>query len=68
MLGFAVAAVVFFALIVTASLLVSALSREALRPVRMTGHAVRRWSGYLLITVGMWFIVLAVLPSPILGS
>jgi hypothetical protein len=48
--------------------LVSALSREALRPVRMTGHVVRRWSGYLLITVGMWFIVLAVLPSPILGS
>jgi hypothetical protein len=34
----------------------------------MTGHVVRRWSGYLLITVGMWFIVLAVLPSPILGS
>lgn len=67
-LGFAVAAVVFIALLVSASVVVSSVSSEALRPVRMTGHAVRRWSGFVLIAVGVWFIVLAFLPSPILGG
>ena len=65
-LGFAVAAVVFVSLLVTASVLVSTVSRESLRPVRMTGHAVRRWSGFVLIAVGIWFVVLALLPGPIL--
>jgi hypothetical protein len=67
-LGFATAAVVFVALLVAASVAVSLVSSEAMRPVRMTGHAVRRWSGYVMIAVGIWFIVLAFLPSPILGS
>ncbi len=65
-IAFAIAAVVFVALLVAASVAVSTISREALRPLRMTGPAVRRASGYLLIVVGIWFIVLAFLPNPIL--
>jgi hypothetical protein len=64
--AFATTAVVFVALLITAAVVVSAVSTEALKPVRMTGSAVRRWSGYVLIAVGAWFVVLAVVPSPIL--
>jgi hypothetical protein len=64
--AFATTAVVFGALLITAAVVVSSVSTEALRPVRMTGTAVRRWSGYVLIAVGAWFVVLAVVPSPIL--
>ena len=67
-LGFSVAAFFFVALLVTASVVVSSVSSDALRPVRMTGHVVQRWSGYVLIGVGIWFIVLAFLPTPILGA
>jgi hypothetical protein len=64
--AFATTAVVFVALLITAAVVVSSVSAEALRPVRMTGTAVRRWSGYVLIAIGAWFVVLAVVPSPIL--
>lgn len=58
---------VFAILLLAASVVVSTASVEALRPVRMTGHAVKRWSGFVLMAVGAWFVLLAVLPSPILG-
>lgn len=58
----------FAILLVTASVVVSIASTEALRPVRMTGSAVKQWSGYMLLTVGAWFVLLAVVPNPILGS
>ena len=67
-MAFATAAVVFVGLLVTASVAVSVVSNEALRPVRLTGPAVRRWSGFVLVAVGAWFVLLAVIPSPILGS
>ena len=66
--AFTTTAVVFATLLITASVVVSTVSVEALRPVRMTGPAVKRWSGYVLLALGVWFILLAVLPSPILGS
>ncbi len=66
--AFATAALVFAALLFTAAVVVSSVSADALRPMRMTGPAVRRWSGYVLIAVGAWFIVIAIVPSPILGS
>jgi hypothetical protein len=64
--AFATTAVVFVTLLITAAVVVSSVSAEALKPVRMTGTTVRRWSGYVLIAVGAWFVVLAVVPSPIL--
>ncbi|HEX6301234.1 MAG TPA: hypothetical protein VF148_12275 [Acidimicrobiia bacterium] len=58
----------FSLLLVAGSLVVSSVQAEALRPVRMTGPAVRRWGGWVLVAVGVWFLVLAVLPRPLLGS
>jgi hypothetical protein len=55
-------------LLVTASIVVSTVKAETLRPARMAGPAVKRWSGFVLIGVGAWFIVLSALPGPILGS
>jgi hypothetical protein len=66
--AFATAALVFATLLFAAAVVVSSVSSDALRPIRMTGTAVRRWSGYVLMGVGAWFIVLAIVPSPILGS
>lgn len=68
MAAFATAAVVLVALLVTASVVVSLVSSDTLRPVRLTGGAVRRWSGFVLIVVGIWFLLLAVLPGPVLGA
>lgn len=51
-----------------AAVVVSTVSIEVLRPMRLAGPAVRRWGGYVLLGVGTWFAVLAVLPGPILGA
>lgn len=66
MLAFTTAAAVFVTLIVTASVAVSFMNADALRPVRTTGPTVKRWSGYVLIAVGLWFILLAAVSGPIL--
>ncbi len=66
--AFATVAVVFAALLVTASVTVATATTEVLRPIRMSGSTVKRWSGLVLLFVGAWFIVLATLPSPILGG
>lgn len=68
MLAFATAAAVFVTLIVTASVAVSFMNADALRPVRTTGPTVKRWSGYVLIAVGFWFILLAAASGPVLLS
>jgi hypothetical protein len=60
------AAGVFVALLVAASVTVTVVSTVSLKPLRMTGPAVRRLGGYLLTLVGAWFIVLAALSSPFL--
>jgi len=60
--------VIFAALLLTASVVVAAPKSERLQPIRMAGPAVKRWSGYLLVGVGIWFVLLATLPSPIIGS
>lgn len=56
----------FSVLLVAASIIVSVVSADLLRSIRMTGHAIKRWSGYLLIVVGIWFVALTILPEPIL--
>lgn len=68
MSAFATTAFVFIALLLTGSVVVSLVSKEVLTPLRMTGSAVRTWSGYVLVLVGVWFVVLAFLPSPVIGS
>lgn len=64
--AFLTTAIVFATLLVAASIMVSVVSVELLTPIRMTGHTVKRWSGYLLVVVGIWFVALAVLSDPIL--
>ena len=66
--AFATVAVVFAALLVAASVTVATATTEVLRPIRMSGSTVKRWSGFVLLFVGAWFIVLATLPSPILDG
>ena len=66
--AFATVAMVFAALLVAASVTVATATTEVLRPIRMSGSTVKRWSGFVLLFVGAWFIVLATLPSPILGG
>ncbi|MFQ5555170.1 MAG: hypothetical protein ACE5GC_07370 [Acidimicrobiia bacterium] len=59
---------IFVVLLMAASVTVSVASDAALRPVRMTGAAVKRWGGVVLVAVGGWFILLAGLPTPVLGA
>ena len=66
--AFATVAMVFAALLIAASVTVATATTEVLRPIRMSGSTVKRWSGFVLLFVGAWFIVLATLPSPILGG
>lgn len=65
--AFTTAALVFVVLLISGSLVVSLVQSETLRPIRMTGPAVRRWGGFVLMAVGAWFVLLAVVPGPILG-
>jgi len=58
---------VFGGLLVIASVGVAAVTGDRLRPVRMVGPTVKRWGGSVLIAVGAWFVLLAALPSPLIG-
>ena len=62
----AIAASVFVLLLFAASITVSVVSNEWIRPVRMVGGGVRRWSGFVLIFVGVWFLILSTLSSPVI--
>lgn len=64
--AFTTTIIVFAVLLVTASVVVSTVTVETSRTIRMTGPAVKCWSGYILLTVGAWFIFLALLSDPIL--
>lgn len=52
----------FIALLVTAALIVPRVAIEAIRPLRMVGPAVKHWSGWVLVVVGGWFLLIAVTP------
>ena len=62
----ALAAFVFVVLLFVASIAVSFAWSEWIRPARMVGGGVRRWSGFILMFVGGWFLLLSILPSPII--
>ena len=64
----ATAALVFVVLLVMASILVSAVDATSFQPMRMVGPTLKRWSGFVLVAVGVWFVTLATLSDPILGS
>ncbi len=65
--AFATTAVVFLSLLLVASIGVTTLKSRFLSPVRMVGSSVKKSSGYVLMAVGVWFIVLAASPSPTFG-
>lgn len=60
----ATSAVVFLVLLLITSLTVPLLTAETRGPLRMVGPAVRRWGGYVMIVVGLWFLILVFLPRP----
>ena len=64
--AFAAVSAVFTLLIASALLGVAAVTGDTLRPVRMVGSSVRKWAGLILISVGLWFFALALLPSPLI--
>jgi protein-S-isoprenylcysteine O-methyltransferase Ste14 len=63
-LAIAGSAVVFLLLLLSASVAVPLLTAEMRGPLRMVGPAVRRWGGYVMMVVGLWFLVLAFLTRP----
>ncbi len=65
-LAFGVSAMVFVALILVASLAVAYLDADTFRSVRSTGPTVKRWSGLVLVAVGLWFVTLALVAGPVL--
>jgi len=66
--GFGLAAFVFVSLLIGASFTVNSVSSTALKPIRMSGGAVKTFSGYVLMVVGGWFLTLAFLSTPIIGG
>jgi len=66
--AYTAAAAVFASLLIGASFTVTTVRSSALRPIKMAGPAVKRFSGFVLLAVGVWFTVLAFLPSPIIGG
>lgn len=62
----AFAAGTFLVLLIVASIAVTVASTEWIKPARMVGGGVRRWSGFALIAVGSWFLLLSILPTPII--
>jgi hypothetical protein len=65
--AFGTTALVFLSLLFVASVGVTTLRGRFLEPVRMVGSSVKKSSGYVLMAVGAWFIVLAASTSPTFG-
>ncbi len=65
--AFGTTILVFAGLLLAAAVTVSTLSLDTLGSIRMAGPVVKRWSGYVLLIVGTWFIVLATIADPVLG-
>lgn len=56
---------VFVGLLVVAAVAVPRLARGAVRPLRMAGPSVKRWSGWVMVVVGGWFFFISVAPQVI---
>lgn len=65
--AFATTALVFLSLLMVASVGVTTLRSRFLEPIRMVGSSVKKSSGYVLMVVGVWFILLAASTSPTFG-
>ena len=65
--AFATTALVFLSLLMVASVGVTTLRSRFLEPIRMVGSSVKKSSGYVLMVVGVWFILLAASTSPTCG-
>ncbi len=58
--AFVVAAAVLTACVFAASFWVSRAERSTLQRIEARAPQVKRWTGWVLVAVGVWFIVLAV--------
>lgn len=68
MWSYSLAAAVFCTLLVTTAVAVGRLSPSTVGSVRMTGPQVKRWGGYTMLAVALWFATLALLPAGVLPS
>lgn len=64
LVAFAVAGGVFATALATVTVAIGRVGAGSLKELRLSGPAVRRWSGYVLVMIALWFAVLAVLPRP----
>ena len=60
----ATAGLLFVLRLTAAAIFVSTVTAGAEGPVRMVGPVVRRWAGYVMLAVGLWFLALTLLPRP----
>ncbi|MEX2550581.1 MAG: hypothetical protein WD638_10160, partial [Nitriliruptoraceae bacterium] len=58
--AFVVAAVVMTGLVFTAAFVVAGAHRVTVERVQAQAPTVKKWGGYLLILVGVWFLALAI--------
>lgn len=60
MTAFVAAAVTLIGLVFTAALTVAGAQEKTLRTIKSQTLAIKRWGGWILIGVGIWFVLLAV--------
>lgn len=58
--AFVVAAVVIAGLVFTAAFTVASAEQRTLERIKAQAPSVKRWAGWVLLAVGVWFITLAV--------
>jgi hypothetical protein len=58
--AFAVAAMVLVGLLFTSAFAVAGAQESTLQRIKGQAPVVKRWGGHVLITLGLWFIALAV--------
>ena len=68
MLAFVVAAITIVLLLFGVSYAVGTAQEGVVARLRSATPAVKRWSGYILVGVGAWFIVLSVFADFFSGS
>ena len=60
LLAFVVASVVLVGLVFAAAFVVSRAQDQTIERIRVQAPRVKTWGGWILVTVGIWFLTLAV--------
>jgi hypothetical protein len=66
-LGFLVAAAALVVLMFTLALVLAAAQERTAETLRAGAPAVKRWSGRILVLVGIWFVILGLLADEFAG-